>query len=603
MKIHTVKLGLFCVPILCIPVWVQFVSPTLENYLVLGNYSADIISIDNFYNAEDEAFQGEQLSVTTFSYNSFERINSRLSTIRNTFSVRTPDGNPIFTVHRDYGIHSTDAQHEPSFGDTPRTGYLWGPKGTAVENYVYWHVNYNEPVTLKFLATEYLYGLKVRHYTSTFLADQTVNLGHLPNVPEERGVELDVTLDVWIEPVTGYLVHYKDSATAWYYDQQTKDRIHPWNSFRNYYSRESLLQHSTVGQHLKILILFIRWSIPLLLVLLSAILLVPHKRKVVLFVSLCGSIFLVSISLYQWYAVPTTESITIGIAPWDENTDYQKNIEQFKFALDRAGLHKNVNIVYKEANAHANTEEQKRIIASFIEQDVDLIYTLTTPGTLIAKELTSEIPIVFSFVTYPKKAGIVNSLQRSGVNLVGTRNWVPVAQQLHAFLEVVPTVRTIGFVHRAGEPNSAIQFESMTAVAATLEITLLDIVAQDTAHLRQLLSEYAPQVDALYGACDTLVQTDGKIEILRAAVEHNLPTFSCISSSIEQGALMGVVTDTEEIGLLAGEKAVQILSGIPPSVLETNSGHNPMLIINSARAEDLQITIPQSLRSRALFVQ
>ena len=57
---------------------------------------------------------------------------------------------------------------------------------------------------------------------------------------------------------------------------------------------------------------------------------------------------------------------------------------------------------------------------------MDLVYSLTTPGTAIVKEvLPSDTPIVFSIVTYPADAGLIESFEYSGNNLVGTSNYVP----------------------------------------------------------------------------------------------------------------------------------------------------------------------------------
>ena len=46
---------------------------------------------------------------------------------------------------------------------------------------------------------------------------------------------------VWVEPASGWLVKYEDHATAYYYDQKTKERLHPWNRFRNQYTEASVV--------------------------------------------------------------------------------------------------------------------------------------------------------------------------------------------------------------------------------------------------------------------------------------------------------------------------------------------------------------------------
>ena len=80
--------------------------------------------------------------------------------------------------------------------------------------------------------------------------------------------------------------------------------------------------------------------------------------------------------------------------------------------------------------------KHQEIIQRFIDEKVDLIFTQTTSGTLIAKEMTQDIPIVFSVVTYPVEAGIIDDLSNSKNNLVGTRNYISIQTQFDFFTEI-----------------------------------------------------------------------------------------------------------------------------------------------------------------------
>ena len=79
-----------------------------------------------------------------------------------------------------------------------------------------------------------------------------------------------------------------------------------------------------------------------------------------------------------------------------------------------------------------NAPRQREIAESFREVGVDLVYSLTTPkGQLIMKQILPETtPIVFSIITYPADSGLIESLDYSGNNLVGTSNYVDL-DQLH----------------------------------------------------------------------------------------------------------------------------------------------------------------------------
>lgn len=291
--------------------------------------------------------------------------------------------------------------------------------------------------------------------------------------------------------------------------------------------------------------------------------------------------------------------VKIGIARWVTNDEYDRNIEGFIEGLAAGGYKKDENIVFIIKNPEADKKEQEKIIKYFIEEDVDLIYSLTTPGTLIAKALTEDIPIVFSIVTYPEEAGIIESLRSSGNNLVGTRNYVPVSKQYYDFERIVEGVKTLAIIHREGEPNSEIQFNEFTDLLQNRGIEIIDIAAVDLEDLKIQLNDNISKIDALYSTCDTLVQSGGEEIVIEFSMRYEKPSFTCNKDGILKGALMGNVADFFQIGEMAGEKAAQILEGVEPTWLTTETQRFDNLIINQKTAESLGLSIDQEILDHA----
>ena len=98
---------------------------------------------------------------------------------------------------------------------------------------------------------------------------------------------------------------------------------------------------------------------------------------------------------------------------------------------------------------------------------------------MIIKGTAKEIPIVFSIVTYPVESGVIASLESSGNNLVGTRNYVPASRQYRHFSKIVPDMKKIAFVRHLGEPNSAFQKEEFSVFLEAKGISLVDVEAFD----------------------------------------------------------------------------------------------------------------------------
>ena len=207
------------------------------------SYTTNVESVDNFYDPEKGGYVGEINSKTIFSYEVIDQIDDVLI-FKNLFDVKTPEGEPIFNVEREYGIDRETSKHVAGFGDRDRSGYLFAPQNITEKNrFDYWHVNYNDPAPMEFVSEEELFVLNTFKYAAEFQTDQTDNLGHLPGVPDERGVRLDVKLTTWIEPVTGSLINYQDSTEAYYYDIETGEKIHPWNTFSNTLNEASVVEN------------------------------------------------------------------------------------------------------------------------------------------------------------------------------------------------------------------------------------------------------------------------------------------------------------------------------------------------------------------------
>src|SRR5438309_3418399 len=141
---------------------------------------------------------------------------------------------------------------------------------------------------------------------------------------------------------------------------------------------------------------------------------------------------------YFAFATNIGEQKIIGVARWDDSAEYSLNIQGFKDGLKRMGFVEGTNVSYLIENSHSNASKQREIIKEFTDKKVDMIYTLTTPGTLIAKNETHNIiPIVFSIVLYPVDAGLIKNWYASENNLVGTSNHISIKKQFSFYSELV----------------------------------------------------------------------------------------------------------------------------------------------------------------------
>lgn len=318
---------------LFIPFWIFVILPQLPLYRANFSLSAQVASVDNFYDETKRSFQGEKTSKTIFTYEA-KKAEDKVLLIKNTFDVRTLQGDKIFTVVRQYGVNPKTGKHIAGFGDRGRDGYLFGPrmKGLFKEvpekaDFTYWHINYDGPALMHFVAEEHLFGLTVYKYETNYkgvVIDQTSNLTHLPGVGQTRGVKLEPHLTVWIEPTGGRMVKYQDETNAYYYDLVTGQPLHPWNSFRNQIQDSSVQQLVATAYATKATIILQEIVFPLILFFLGVFFIVRKwmlqkgtwlDYSNLLFIVRAISVIIALSGVLVIYGWVTDNAFLIGVVP------------------------------------------------------------------------------------------------------------------------------------------------------------------------------------------------------------------------------------------------------------------------------------------------
>ena len=290
----------------------------------------------------------------------------------------------------------------------------------------------------------------------------------------------------------------------------------------------------------------------------------------------------------------------IGIAPW---TGYEENVSGFKHAMEKAGLKEGENVVYTLKKSNGDQEVQQRIAKELA--DSDLIYSLTTTGTSIIKEHTpEETPIVFSIVTYPADAGLIESFDYSGNNLVGTSNYVSIHSYVNLLTTLLPETKTLAIFHRKGEPNSKIQASNVIRLMEASGIKVIDLEPTSVNEMAQMAKEVVSEVDVFMTTTDTLCQGGGEAALLPISLANNIPILSSNKAQIEEGSTFGPVADFYTLGVMAGELAAKILKeNKKPAQLESKLMDPPVILLHKKNAQRLGIAVDPTLLPNIKFVE
>src|SRR5437016_4282721 len=83
------------------------------------------------------------------------------------------------------------------------------------------------------------------------------------------------------------------------------------------------------------------------------------------------------------------------------------------------------NVRFTARYGRGREDRLPALAAELVRDGVDVLYAVGTPGAIAARQATSTIPIVFSFVSDPIASRLAISLSRPGANATGVTTLQP----------------------------------------------------------------------------------------------------------------------------------------------------------------------------------
>ena len=275
-----------------------------------------------------------------------------------------------------------------------------------------------------------------------------------------------------------------------------------------------------------------------------------------------------------------------------------------RLGLNEAGYVEGKNLLL-EMPIKESYDELRPIAKAYSEQRFNAIVTFGGTATLIAKELTKDIPVIFVGVSDPVRLGIVKSEARPETNMTGLSNRPDVeihGKRLEVFKEVVPTLRRVTVLYNArGEnPQHARSFAAVQKVAPTLRLQLSERPIKSASDIEQTLSWVSRNpTDGLFPICTSLF-VERFENITTFAIEKRLPVMGCSASDVSQlSALLSYDSDRYRLGHRAGSYVGRILKGTKPLDLPVEAPTYFELLINLKTSKQIGLTIPPQVLARA----
>lgn len=287
------------------------------------------------------------------------------------------------------------------------------------------------------------------------------------------------------------------------------------------------------------------------------------------------------------------ESYAIGLTQIVGHPALDATAEGVKRAFVEAG----VDVEWNEQNAQNDQSTAVTIASTFASADLDLVVAIATPSAQAAVQAIADVPIVFSAVTDPVAAELVDSLEAPGANVTGTTDANPVKEQLELLLSLAPDVKRVGIVYSSGEVNSISQVEWAKDAAAELGLEIVEATVSASSEVQQAAASL--DVDAFYTPTDNTV-ISALEALLTVAEDRSIPVVSADTDSVERGTVASFGIDYEALGFQTGQMALRILQdGEDPASMPIETLTDLELKINLDAAARMGIEVPADLLAQA----
>jgi putative ABC transport system substrate-binding protein len=270
----------------------------------------------------------------------------------------------------------------------------------------------------------------------------------------------------------------------------------------------------------------------------------------------------------------------------DENGSTLRSIKGIRQTIETSGIHVELE-TYILSQGESTGDDLNAKIGAYTP---DVLVTIGSRSTRIAKALEIEVPIVFSSVLNPVTSGLVASYEHPGKNLTGASLDIDVNIQLERFKRLVPNMKKIGVL--CSERTRYI-VEQSQQWEAKHSLTIVPFEVKSPKDVPKGVDSLMRSCDGLWAVPDELIYTPQSTRfILLESFRSKIPIMGFSPSFVQSGALFALIVDHKFVGVQAGGLVLKILGGVPPSELSVTTPEAPYLYMNRNTAERLRLNIP-----------
>ena len=314
-------------------------------------------------------------------------------------------------------------------------------------------------------------------------------------------------------------------------------------------------------------------------------------RKLLAPLLVVGILLTSLISLHQFKADKKKDVFRIGISQFITHQSLDATREGFVDELAKQGYVEGKNIEIDLQNAQGEQSNLK-FISQQLAESSDVVLAIATPSAQSLANTTQTTPVIFSAVTDPVSAKLVESREHPGGNVTGTSDQSSdaISTQINLIKKVLPKAKTIGILYTQSEPNSVVQKDEAKRLLEEKGFTVVEKTILDSNNVKAAAESLMAEVDMVFVPTDNIISSTMET-VKQVSIKHKVPVFGGSTEMIAVGGLYNYGTNYEELGRQTARMLIRVLKGEKPENIAVELPEKLELHTNQEMADALGIDI------------
>nr|WP_194281007.1 ABC transporter substrate-binding protein [Streptococcus pneumoniae] len=297
------------------------------------------------------------------------------------------------------------------------------------------------------------------------------------------------------------------------------------------------------------------------------------------------------ISLHQLKADKKRDVFRIGISQFITHQSLDATREGFVDELAKQGYVEGENIEIDLQNAQGEQRNLKTISQQLAESS-DVVLAIARPSAQSLANTTQTTPVIFSAVTDPVSAKLVESREHPGGNVTGTSDQSSdaISTQVNLIKKVLPKAKTIGILYTQSEPNSVVQKDEDKRLLKEKGFTVVEKTILDSNNVKAAAESLMAEVDMVFVPTDNIISSTMET-VKQVSIKHKVPVFGGSTEMIAVGGLYNYGTNYEELGRQTARMLIRVLKGEKPENIAVELPEKLELHTNQEMVDALGIDI------------